>query len=69
MAKTHGNLALQRRIGESLTFILPDGRTLRISVIDVAAGRVQLLTAAPHDVKILRTELTTPEDQPEKETP
>lgn len=52
-------LSLKRRTGQALLFILPDGRVIRVQVLESYGGAsgATLGTVAPSDVKIVREEL------------
>ena len=52
-------LALSRKHEESITLILPDGRTVMVQLvqIDRRADRAKLGVSAPPDIQIVRTEL------------
>ena len=58
-------LVLTRKRGESLVFVLPDGREIRVVQYGVRShggfgpGRVKLGVEAPADVKVYRDELLT----------
>lgn len=54
-------LVLTRKVYESLTFT----GGITVSVVSIGNGRVRLGIIAPPDVRVTRSELLTPETQPE----
>lgn len=50
-------LILSRRWQESLILTLPDGRTIKVLVVEIGRSNVRLGIDAPDDVDILRSEL------------
>jgi carbon storage regulator CsrA len=58
-------LVLSRKVGEQQTMQLPHGGEIVVSVLGVDGQTVRFHTAAPRDVKILRTELDHHRTQPD----
>lgn len=50
-------LTLSRRTHEAIVLDLPDGRRIRLAVLEVLGKKVRLGLDAPRDVKIMREEL------------
>jgi carbon storage regulator CsrA len=50
-------LAITRRVGESVTIFLPDGRVIEVVVYETHSRKVRIGIEAPTDIDILRTEL------------
>ena len=50
-------LAITRRVGESVTIFLPDGRTIEVVVYQTHSRKARIGIEAPDDIDILRTEL------------
>lgn len=53
-------LVLSRKEGESL--LIGDG--IEVSIVKVQGGQVKLAIQAPKEVKVLRKELTAPQEKP-----
>jgi carbon storage regulator CsrA len=50
-------LVLARKTGETVIVTLPDGREMRVVVVDIDRNKIRLGFTAPDDVKIMREEL------------
>lgn len=50
-------LVLARKTGEVVIVTLPDGREMRVTVVDIDRNKIRLGFDAPDDVKIMREEL------------
>jgi len=50
-------LILTRKIQEGVTALLPDGRRIRVVLVDMDRGKVRLGFDGPPDVKFFRDEL------------
>jgi len=50
-------LILARRQDESLIFKTPDGKEIKVMILDLNNGRARIGIDAPSDVEILREEL------------
>jgi len=57
-------LVVSRKLGESVTIDLPDGRVIKVTLTEVGLGKARIGIDAPRDVNIARTELVPPKPVP-----
>lgn len=61
------SLVLSRRVGEAVIISLPDGREVKVSLLDILGRRASVGVEAPRDVAIRRDELLPPDgDRPRR---
>ena len=57
-------LCLSRKLGESITIDLPDGRIIKITLNEIGINKARIGIDAPRDINIARTELVPPKPVP-----
>jgi carbon storage regulator CsrA len=55
-----GMLVLKRKVEEWVNIHLPDGRLVRVGVIDLGYRNMRLAIDAPRDVSVMRAEIEQP---------
>ena len=50
-------MVVTRKLGESITIDLPDGKVIKITLTEVGLGKARIGIEAPRDINIARTEL------------
>ena len=55
-------LVLSRNNGQGLTVSMPDGKTIRLQILDSRKGKIRIGVSAPDEGKILRYELLPVKD-------
>jgi carbon storage regulator len=56
-------LVLSRKANQTVIVTLPDGREMRVTVVDIDRNKIRLGFDAPDDVKIMREELVRRDGQ------